>query len=104
MRTTVGNTFLSVRVPAVLRRRIKELAAQRQTSVQELVRQAIEDFLQDADKSPPDLAETLVTLRAHAVHQYFRIDQRRIWQIVQRDIPPLEAAIAFELKRIASGG
>ena len=66
MRTTVGNTFLSVRVPAVLRRRIKELAAQRQTSVQELVRQAIEDFLQDADKSPPDLAETLVTLRAHA--------------------------------------
>jgi hypothetical protein len=94
MRTTVGNTFLSVRVPTVLRRRIKELAAQRQTSVQELVRQAIEDFLQDADKSPPD----------PLVHQYFRIDQRRIWQIVQRDIPPLEAAIAFELKRIASGG
>jgi predicted nucleotidyltransferase len=58
--------FLSVRVPPALRRRIKQLAAQRQTSVQELVRQAIEDLLREADKSPPDLAETLVTLRAHA--------------------------------------
>lgn len=66
MRTTAENAFLSVRVPAALRRRMKELAAQRQTSVQELVREAIEGLLREADRSPPDLTETLVTLRAHA--------------------------------------
>jgi uncharacterized protein with HEPN domain len=41
-------------------------------------------------------------LRDFLVHQYFRIDQRRIWRIVQRDIPPLEAAVAAELRRIVS--
>jgi predicted nucleotidyltransferase len=66
MRTTARNAFLSVRVPAALRQRIKELAAQRQTSVQELVREAIEGLLREADRSPPDLSATLVTLRAHA--------------------------------------
>ena len=66
MRTTSASAFLSVRVPAALRRRIKELAAQRQTSVQELVREAIEGLLREAERSPPDLSETLVTLRAHA--------------------------------------
>jgi predicted nucleotidyltransferase len=66
MRANAENAFLSVRVPAVLRRRIKQLAAQRQTSVQDLVRLALEDFLREADKSPPDLAATLGTLRAHA--------------------------------------
>ena len=39
-------------------------------------------------------------LRDFLVHQYFRIDQRRIWRIVQRDIPPLEAATDTELRRI----
>ena len=66
MRTRAQNAFLSVRVPIALRRRVKELAAQRQTSVQQLVREAIEDLLRVADKSPPDLARTLVTLRTHA--------------------------------------
>jgi uncharacterized protein with HEPN domain len=42
-------------------------------------------------------------LRDFLVHQYFRIDQRRIWRIVQRDIPPLEAAIAAELRRVVPG-
>ena len=58
--------FLSVRVPAALRHRLKELAAKQQTSVQQLVRQAIEDLLREADRSPPGLSETLNTLRAHA--------------------------------------
>jgi uncharacterized protein with HEPN domain len=40
-------------------------------------------------------------LRDFLVHQYFRIDQGRIWRIVQRDIRPLEAAVAAELRRIA---
>jgi predicted nucleotidyltransferase len=65
MRTT-RTAFLSVRVPPALRRRLKELAAQRQTSLQELVRNAIENLLREADRSPPDLAETLITLRTHA--------------------------------------
>jgi uncharacterized protein with HEPN domain len=43
-------------------------------------------------------------LRDFLVHQYFRIDQRRIWRIIQRDIPPLDAAIAAELRRIAPDG
>ena len=66
MRTNAEHRFLSVRVPAALRRRLKELAAQQQTSIQQLVRQAIEDLLREADKSPPGLSETLVTLRTHA--------------------------------------
>jgi len=66
MRTTAENRFLSVRVPAALRHRLKEAAAQRQTSVQQLVRQAIEDLVREVDKSPPSLAETLATLREHA--------------------------------------
>lgn len=43
-------------------------------------------------------------LRDFLVHQYFRIDQRRIWRIIQRDVPPLDAAIAAELRRIAPDG
>jgi uncharacterized protein with HEPN domain len=43
-------------------------------------------------------------LRDFIVHQYFRIDQSRIWRIVQRDIPPLHAAIVAELGRMAPGG
>jgi uncharacterized protein with HEPN domain len=43
-------------------------------------------------------------LRDFLVHQYFRIDQRRIWRIVQRDIPPLAAAIVAELRSIAPDG
>jgi uncharacterized protein with HEPN domain len=39
-------------------------------------------------------------LRDFLVHQYFRVDQRRIWRIIQRDIPPLEAAVTAELRRI----
>ena len=43
-------------------------------------------------------------LRDFLVHQYFRIDQRRIWRIIQRDIPPLEAAVTAELRRIVPDG
>jgi predicted nucleotidyltransferase len=66
MRTTAENRFLSVRVPAALRRPLKELAARQQTSVQQLVRRALEELLREADKSSPGLTETLGTLRAHA--------------------------------------
>lgn len=43
-------------------------------------------------------------LRDFLVHQYFRIDQRRIWRIIQRDIPPLEAVVNAELRRIVPDG
>jgi len=66
MSTTLDTAFLSVRVPTELRRRLKTVAASRRTSVQQLVREAIEELLREAEKSPPDLAETLATLRAHA--------------------------------------
>ena len=38
-------------------------------------------------------------LRDFLVHQYFRIDQQRIWRIIERDVPPLEAAASAELER-----
>ena len=39
-------------------------------------------------------------LRDFLVHQYFRIDPRRLWRIIERDIPPLGAAASAELERI----
>ncbi len=38
-------------------------------------------------------------LRDFLVHQYFRIDQQRIWRIIERDLPPLETAARAELER-----
>lgn len=64
--STISKGPLSVRVPAALRRRLDHLAVDRQISVQELVRQAIEGFLGEAERSPPDLARILATLSAHA--------------------------------------
>jgi predicted nucleotidyltransferase len=62
----MAEAFLSVRVPAELRSRVKQLAAKRQTSVQDLVQQAIERYLRDQDRAPPDLGKALVLLRQHA--------------------------------------
>jgi uncharacterized protein with HEPN domain len=55
---------------------------------------------------PPDLRGRHPTiewakwagLRDLLVHQYFKIDQRRIWRIIERDLPSLEAATRTELK------
>jgi uncharacterized protein with HEPN domain len=38
-------------------------------------------------------------LRDLLVHQYFRIDQERIWRIIERDLPGLETAASAELQR-----
>jgi predicted nucleotidyltransferase len=62
----LAEAFLSVRMPAELRSRVKQLAAKRQTSVQDLVRQAIESYLRDHDRAPPDLGKTIAVLRQHA--------------------------------------
>ena len=52
-------------MPAETRRRVKELAARRGSTVQQVVREAIDDLLA-ANAPPPSLAEILSTLRAHA--------------------------------------
>jgi len=38
-------------------------------------------------------------LRDLLVHQYFRIDQERIWRIIERDLPGLETAASADLQR-----
>jgi uncharacterized protein len=59
-------TFLSVRVPLEMRSRVKQLAAKRRTSVQQLVQQAIESYLREQDRAPPELGSTIAILRQHA--------------------------------------
>ena len=58
--------FLSVRVPIELRGRLKAIAARRGTSLQQLVRAGIEEFLAREEAQPPKLAEVVAKLRAHA--------------------------------------
>jgi uncharacterized protein with HEPN domain len=43
-------------------------------------------------------------LRDVLVHQYFRIDQRRIWRIIERDLASLETAVEEELRRALGRG
>jgi uncharacterized protein len=62
----MAEAFLSVRVPVEIRSRVKQLAAKRQTSVQQLVQQAIENYLSEHDRAPPDLGKTIAILRQHA--------------------------------------
>jgi uncharacterized protein with HEPN domain len=38
-------------------------------------------------------------LRDLLIHHYFRIDQQRIWRIVERDVPPLKTVATSELQR-----
>jgi predicted nucleotidyltransferase len=63
---SAGSTFLSVRVPSALRGRVKQLAARQQTSVQQLVQQAIESYLHEHDRVPPHLGKTVTIVRQHA--------------------------------------
>ena len=41
----------------------------------------------------------LAGLRDRLAHQYFRIDQVLLWNIIAYDLPPLRAAISAELRR-----
>jgi predicted nucleotidyltransferase len=58
--------FLSVRVPVELRGRLKAVAARRGTSLQQLVRTAVQDLLSREEAEPPKLAEVVAKLRGHA--------------------------------------
>jgi predicted nucleotidyltransferase len=61
-----GTAFLSVRVPADLRGRLKAVAARRGISLQQLMREGIEELLMREEAEPPKLAEVIAKLRAHA--------------------------------------
>ena len=64
---STDTSFLSVRVPSSLRGRVKQLAARQQTSVQRLVQRAIESYLHEHDRVPPDLGKSMAILRQHTV-------------------------------------
>ena len=57
------SAFLSVRVPHVSRRLIKQIAAQKGTSVQELVGGLVNDFIVRELLAKPSLAEAVKRLR-----------------------------------------
>ncbi len=63
---STDSRFLSVRVPGATQSRVKQLAARQQTSVQRLVQQAIERYLEEHDRAPPDLGRTIAVLRENA--------------------------------------
>ncbi len=56
--------FLSVRVPESIRNRIKAVAAERGQSIQDLVAELLERFLQDAERRPPELGDVMRRLRS----------------------------------------
>ena len=58
--------FLSVRLPAELRGRLKAVAARRGISLQRLIGDTIEELLAREEAEPPKLAEVMAKLRAHA--------------------------------------
>jgi predicted nucleotidyltransferase len=58
--------YLSIRLPAALRNRLKALAATRGRSLQSLMRDALEELLRREEAEPPKLAEVLTRLREHA--------------------------------------
>ncbi|MGH6895358.1 MAG: nucleotidyltransferase domain-containing protein [Geminicoccaceae bacterium] len=63
---SVETAFLSARLPAALRNRLKAVAATRGVSLQSLMRDALEELLRREEAEPPKLAEVLARLREHA--------------------------------------
>src|SRR6188768_4022582 len=59
----VAMAFLSVRVSDEVRNRVKAIAAARGEKLQDLVGGLIEQFLQETDRRPPQLADVLRRLR-----------------------------------------
>lgn len=60
------NAFVSTRMPVELRNRLKAVAAKRGVSLQRLMQDAVETFLAEAEREPPQLADVIAQLRAHA--------------------------------------
>lgn len=60
--------FLSVRVSDDVRNRVKAIAAERGTKLQDLVGSLVERFLEEAERRPPELGDVLRRLRAREAH------------------------------------
>lgn len=56
--------YLSVRVPAEVRNRLKAVAARRGERLQDLIGGLVTQFLAEADRKPPELGEVLQRLRS----------------------------------------
>jgi uncharacterized protein with HEPN domain len=64
------------------------------------VGEAVKHLPRDLCERHPDIAwADWAGLRDVPVHQYFRIDQQRIWRIIERDLAPLERVATEELRR-----
>ncbi len=58
-----NTAFLSLRVPGTVRSRIKTVAAARGETIQAMISNLIEEFLAEAERKPPALAEVMQALR-----------------------------------------
>ena len=63
----------------------------------------------EAVKNIPDLIKTryhtvswrkIAGMRDRLIHGYFTIDVKRVWQTIQRDLPPLQGSISKILEEI----
>jgi uncharacterized protein with HEPN domain len=65
----------------------------------------IGEALNQLSKSAPDIAkqipelERIVAFRNLLIHGYAIVDHRRVWEIVQTDLPKLRAAVAALLDK-----
>lgn len=57
--------YLSARVPASLRNRLKSIAARRGQKMQDLLNQIVEDYVEREDKGAPIATEIIQRLRNH---------------------------------------
>lgn len=81
------------------------LAQQASAAALTNIGEAVKNLPQDLRARHPAIAwADWARLRDVLVHQYFRIDQWRIWRIIERDLPPLETAAAAELRRALGEG
>lgn len=55
--------FLSARVPLVTKRRLKEIAARKGATIQELVGELVQELIERESREAPSLAEVIVRLR-----------------------------------------
>ena len=81
------NAFLSVRLPAELRNRLKAVAARRGVSLQRLMHDALEALLRREEAEPPKLAEVVAKGQDFLALRIRQIAQQHGIPLIQR--PPL---------------